>query len=381
MPFANLLKTAAGTCRYCGKRAGVITRDHPECGRTYNAGWHRMVNLAAQAATSRNFDENALRTALTDIAKNSYGDGATVERALEEGWRRGVQQAAADGTITREEESSLRGFRDRLALPSNTADQRAATQLDHASRARLLPQAQDAALTARDGDSKLARLSQAMREAGLGREEQRQLVREAWETAVDSTLYQRLLTLDEEEALQRYMSHFGLTPSDLDRRDLHRDLTNNSIIRGLTEGKLPPKQKIDFAVPFNLMKSETLAWVMKDVEYHETVTRREREGTSHGLSIRVARGVYYRPGTFRSRTVEWDEAIHADTGLLGFTTKHIYFAGRRKIFRVRYDRIVGFEYYGDGFGILRDAQTAKPQAFRTGDGWLAYNLAVNLAQM
>ena len=30
---------------------------------------------------------------------------------------------------------------------------------------------------------------------------------------------------------------------------------------------------------------------------------------------------------------------------------------------------------------MRDAQTAKPQSFRTGNGWFAYNLAVNLAQM
>ena len=173
MPLSNLLRTAAGTCRYCHRKTRIITRDHPECGRTYNAGWHRMVNLAAQAATSSNFDENAFRTALTDIARNSYGDGTTVERALEEGWRRGVQRAAADGTITREEESSLRDFRDWLAMPNNTADHRAATQLDHASRARLVPQAQDAALTAKDGDGKLDRLSQAMREAGLGREERR----------------------------------------------------------------------------------------------------------------------------------------------------------------------------------------------------------------
>ena len=26
-------------------------------------------------------------------------------------------------------------------------------------------------------------------------------------------------------------------------------------------------------------------------------------------------------------------------------------------------------------------QTAKPKAFRTGDGWFVYNLATNLAQM
>ena len=30
---------------------------------------------------------------------------------------------------------------------------------------------------------------------------------------------------------------------------------------------------------------------------------------------------------------------------------------------------------------MRDAQTAKPQAFRTGHGWLPYNLALNPAQM
>ena len=58
-----------------------------------------------------------------------------------------------------------------------------------------------------------------------------------------------------------------------------------------------------------------------------------------------------------------------DTGLLGLTTKHVYFAGSRKKFRVRYDRIVSLDPYEDGFGIIWDAQAAKPQTFRTGDGW------------
>ena len=59
----------------------------------------------------------------------------------------------------------------------------------------------------------------------------------------------------------------------------------------------------------------------------------------------------------------------------GLTTKHIHFAGSRKGSRVRYDRIVASGPYEDRSGIMRDAQTAKPQAFRTGDGWSAYNLA------
>ena len=48
---------------------------------------------------------------------------------------------------------------------------------------------------------------------------------------------------------------------------------------------------------------------------------------------------------------------------------------------MRYDSIVSFDPYEDGFGIMRAVQTAKPQTFQTSDGWFVYNLATNLAQM
>ena len=381
MPLSNLLKSAAGTCPFCNQKAGIFRRTHSQCERTHAAGWNQMVHLAAQAAASRNFDERALRRSISSIARRSHWDEDTITQALEEGWRRGVRQAADDGTITREEETRLRNFRNRLALRSNTADRQAYTQLEQASRSRLLPQAKDAALTARDGDGKLDQLAKAMRAANMNREAQFPLLRDAFESAVDTTLNSRLLTQDEEDSLRRYIGHFGLAPDGLNRSGLHAAMVKSGILRGITEGRLPPKQKIDFNIPFNLMKSETLVWVMRDADYLETVTRRERQGTSDGMSFRVARGVYYRTGTFRSRTIEWNEIVHADTGLLGFTTKHIYFAGSKKKFRVRYDRIVAITPFSDAFEIMRDALTAKPQAFRTGDDWFACNIAANLAQM
>ena len=133
--------------------------------------------------------------------------------------------------------------------------------------------------------------------------------------------------------------------------------------------------------PFNLMKSERLVWLFADVDYIETKTMRERRGSSHGVSIRVAKGLYYRPGTFRSRVHEWEENVHLDTGLLGVTTKHLYFHGPRKRFRMRLDKIVSFEPYADGLGIMRDTQTAKPQMFSVGDGWFIYNLVTNISQL
>ena len=240
--------------------------------------------------------------------------------------------------------------------------------MDHSMADGILTQAEDS-------------LTETLRQSNVRQDDQTRVLVQAWEAAVEGALEDGLFTLDEENALNRYINHFNLSQSQTDANGVHTSLIKAAVIREIIEGIVPQRQNILGRVPFNLMESETLVWVMQDVDYYETVTRRERRGRSHGLSIRVARGMYYRPGTFRSRNVEWDETVHQDTGLLGFTTKHLYFSGGKKKFRVRYDRIIVFEPFSDGFGIMREAQTAKPQSFRTGDDWIAYNLAINLAQM
>ena len=63
----------------------------------YQAGWNEMVRLAGSAARSHEFNPNSLQVSLAEIARRSYGNGSTVARALEEGWRRAVRHAAADG--------------------------------------------------------------------------------------------------------------------------------------------------------------------------------------------------------------------------------------------------------------------------------------------
>ena len=84
MPFANLLKSAAGTCRYCGNKAGVLARDHPECLRTFDAGWNRMVERAAEVARSHRFNEESFPVSMSDIARDSCSNWATINEALEE---------------------------------------------------------------------------------------------------------------------------------------------------------------------------------------------------------------------------------------------------------------------------------------------------------
>ena len=50
MPLSSFLKSAVGTCPFCNQKAGILSREHPQCRRAHQAGWQEIVQLAAQAA-------------------------------------------------------------------------------------------------------------------------------------------------------------------------------------------------------------------------------------------------------------------------------------------------------------------------------------------
>ena len=78
-----------GTCRYCGQNAGFLRRRHGMGRDLHTAGIQEMVQLAAQAAGAHTFNEAALRQTLEIIAQRSHATGEDIDRALEEGFRRG----------------------------------------------------------------------------------------------------------------------------------------------------------------------------------------------------------------------------------------------------------------------------------------------------
>ena len=339
-----------GTCRYCHQKSGFLSWHHKQCRDLHTTGIQEMTQLAAQAAGTSGFSETALRSTLQDIATRARATPEDISLAIANSFAQGVNHAMQDGTLTQEEETNLRTFRDRMAdqdLPSVITS---STTLDRAATDRITGMARRAALD--HGGGAPQELENALRRTSMSNTHRRQLLIRAWEEAVEGAIEDGVVSLDEENALYGYLDHFGLTTQDVNLNGTHTSIVQAAVIRDITMGIIPQRQNVQGRIPFNLMKSETLVWVIDGVDYLETVVRRERRGTSHGVSIRVARGFYYRPSTFRSRPIEWEETVHQDTSLLGLTTKHIYFSGSRKKFRLRYDRIVSFDPYDDGFGIM-----------------------------
>ena len=168
----------------------------------------------------------------------------------------------------------------------------------------------------------------------------------------------------------------GVENEDLDL--LRERMAKASVLRRVLQGENPASaQGIKRYPGFRFMKSESPIWLFKDVAYEITKTRVRYRGGSRGISFRVARGVYVRTGGFRGER-EVDEERHVvDEGDLVVTTKHVYFRGESHRFRVRHDRVVGYDPLPDGFELTRDRMNARPERFYVGDGWFVYNLLIN----
>ena len=198
-----------------------------------------------------------------------------------------------------------------------------------------------------------------------------------WERAVDNFLEDGILSSDEETKLSSFADKFSLQQQDLDNKGAYTRMVKAGVIRDLTEGKLPQRIRLSGQLPLSLQKNENLIWVFPSVSYYEDKARRHYVGRTQGVSIRILKGVYYRTGVFQGHPVETTERVHMGDGLLGVTNKHIYFVGGQKSLRVKYDKIVSYIPFDNGIGIHRDAASAKPQIFITGDGWFTYNLIMN----
>jgi hypothetical protein len=207
------------------------------------------------------------------------------------------------------------------------------------------------------------------------------LLIKGWENAVEQFLEDGILDSTEEKRLVEFKERFALSQGELDRNGALTKTAKAAVLRDIFKGIVPQRLKIDVNLPINFQKGEQMVWAFSDSKYLEDKTRRQYVGGSRGVSIRVMKGVYYRVGAFKAQAVEHTERVHIDTGWVVVTNKNIYFAGARKSIRLPYAKIVSFEPFSDGIGIMRDAATAKPQIFVTGDGWFTYNLVTNLSQI
>jgi len=210
-------------------------------------------------------------------------------------------------------------------------------------------------------------------------EEINDLYADGFENAVDKFLDDGVLSNEEEEKIKNFIDQLNLGQETLNKKGALQKAVKASIIREVTEGKLPEqKVQINGHIPFNFQKGEVIIWLFQNVEFYEQRTKTHYSGGYAGVSLKVAKGVYYRTGGFKVHPVKTEEMTFIDNGYIVITNKNLYFGSSIKNFRVQYDKILTLDPYEDGIGIQKDGASSKPQVFKNLDGWFAYNVISNL---
>lgn len=210
-------------------------------------------------------------------------------------------------------------------------------------------------------------------------EERRRYAIQVLESSLDKCLDDGLLEDQEQDRLTTWMELAEINDDGADIEPHRHKLFRAQMLRQLLNDEPPSLIKVSGDLPVLLQKSEQLFYLFHGVKFHEDRTTTHYEGRSSGVSIRVAKGVYYRTGGFRGHPVKETTMTYIDTGMFLITDKHVYFHGSEKSFRTRIDRIVGLQPYSDGVGVRKDGTTAKAQIFSGLDGWFTYNLIKHLA--
>jgi hypothetical protein len=229
-------------------------------------------------------------------------------------------------------------------------------------------------------ESLAIRANQIAGQSFISDSERKELFASAWSSAVNTSLDHGPLSEEVEKRIVDLIAGLSLS-SDALRQTAAWDRLVKSAVRDLLNGVIPKRMSFDGNLPLNLQKSEQLVWAFQRADYLEEKTRRQYVGGSRGVSVRIMKGVYYHTSGFKGRAIDRTERVHVDTGLVAVTTKQIYFNGVKKAFRIPYSKIVSFEPFNDGVGIMRDAASAKPQLLVTHDGWFTYNLMTSLARL
>ena len=222
------------------------------------------------------------------------------------------------------------------------------------------------------------RLEEIAKGSFVSQSQLREVLITEWEKSVERFLEDSQLSESEETLLMEFASRLSLSQAELDKRGAYTRLVKAAVIRDLMNGIIPDRIRVEGKLPFKFQKNEKMIWVFPHVKYYEDRKKRRYVGGHHGMSFRIAKGVYYRIGAFKGHPVEVKERVFVGEGILCITTKHLYFGCEVKNFRIRHDKIVAIVPYSDGVLIQRDAQTAVPQIFVTGDGWFVYNLLMNI---
>jgi hypothetical protein len=166
-----------------------------------------------------------------------------------------------------------------------------------------------------------------------------------------------LLSTTEEARWQEVGDVLGVSQADLNRPEF-KGLVARLTIARINDGRLPEVpagQARLMAKRGEIVHLETAAALMKEV------IDREFRGGSRGVSVPIAKGVRFRTGSFRGKSVVVGSHLEAaDTGIISVSSKRVVFMGTRKTLDMPYTKLASLDAFSDGIRIHASNRQGAP---------------------
>ena len=214
---------------------------------------------------------------------------------------------------------------------------------------------------------------------------------QGWSKGTERVSLAEPISIGRVAALVAFYRAMGLSDEEIKRTAGFRAMSCSSLLWFvMVHGDPTPVASKD-RHPFNLATGEIPLLLLPNVVYLKETVTTSYQGGHAGLSVRVAKGVYYHVGGFNGRRIQTASLKRADQGAMLLTTQNLYFGGAHTNFRIPYERVLSCRSYTDGIGLFRDSANAKPEVFSVIEagnavnahpitGWLLFNLVKFLAQ-
>ncbi len=208
----------------------------------------------------------------------------------------------------------------------------------------VMQSVQDGELT----DAEMDELTRQYKEFDITESDLSKIRIAAYVTASKAIRTDGVVTNEEYEKLKKIQQFLKIPDEDI--RGSKKELTRLCLINEIQQGTLP----LITDSPVILQKTEKVHWVEPGDLLEERVISRRYEGGSHGVSVRIMKGVSYRVGAHRGHIVSETGIVPISSGDFVVTNKRAIFSGDKKSFALRIDKLLDLEMFSNGTRLTDD---------------------------
>ena len=272
--------------------------------------------------------------------------GPAARDVLVQMWRHVLSTFLSDDAFSDREIAYLEALREAFAL---TADE-VRTAEEAVVHPRYSVALRDALADARLSDDEravLGRLGEALRlPASVQKDLHERSSRAVIGRLLDRSVADRRLSPEELEELASVARHLGIAP-DFDSAT-EAMLDRYALFWRIENGDLP-----SVTVPDAALESGEVCHMELSAERHEQRSIGDSAETEGVVSVRIARGVYFRVGTASAERVNRTLLVRADAGPLLITNQRVLFMGGQGSSSFLLRDISSYQVYADGIVLER----------------------------